>query len=107
MKKLIIVTMVLASLFAASAVLVTADDSKGNSDKAEGFVCPVLGGKAGGEQGNSAGKTPIGTISGGDSTIIGPDVNVPTHATNDNGAGSPGGAHDSPGDPSYTAIWKK
>jgi hypothetical protein len=32
--------------------------------------------------------------------------NVPNHATNDDGAGSPNpGAHASPGDTSYTAIW--
>jgi hypothetical protein len=31
--------------------------------------------------------------------------NVPNHATNADGAGSPGGAHAAPGDPSYTAIW--
>lgn len=31
--------------------------------------------------------------------------NVPNLATNDDGAGSPGGSHASPGDTSYTAIW--
>lgn len=44
-------------------------------------------------------------ISGGDYSILGPTISVPVHATNDNGAGSPGGAHASPGDTSYTAIW--
>jgi hypothetical protein len=31
--------------------------------------------------------------------------NVPNHATNADGSGSPDGTHDSPGDPGYTAIW--
>ena len=31
--------------------------------------------------------------------------NVPNHATNQDGAGSPGGAHSAPGDTDYTAIW--
>jgi hypothetical protein len=31
--------------------------------------------------------------------------NVPNQATNADGSGSPGGAHASPGDPGYTAIW--
>jgi hypothetical protein len=31
--------------------------------------------------------------------------NVPNHATNADGAGSPGGAHAAPGDGGYTAIW--
>jgi hypothetical protein len=32
-------------------------------------------------------------------------VDVPDHATNAEGAGSPGGAHATPGDRGYTAIW--
>ena len=31
--------------------------------------------------------------------------NVPNHATNADGEGSPGGTHSAPGDPNYTAIW--
>ena len=65
-----------------------------------GFVCPVLGGNAGG-----SGAAPIVGIGGGDFSVIGPEVTVPIHATNDDGAGTPGGAHASPGDPDYTAIW--
>jgi hypothetical protein len=30
---------------------------------------------------------------------------VPNHATNADGAGSPGGSHSAPGDTDYTAIW--
>jgi hypothetical protein len=67
------------------------------------FVCPVLGGKAG-EKGNSD-KQPFVQIAGGDYTVIGPNVNVPVHATNQDGAGSPGGAHASPGDENYSPIW--
>ncbi len=75
-------------------------------DQVDGFICPVLGGQAGGGQGNSSPDVFV-TIAGGDTTIIGPDVSVPVQATNDNGAGSPGGDHASPGDADYTAIWKK
>jgi hypothetical protein len=31
--------------------------------------------------------------------------NVPNHATNGDGTGSPGGAHSAPGDTDYSAIW--
>ena len=31
--------------------------------------------------------------------------NVPNHATNGDGTGSPGGPHSAPGDTDYTAIW--
>jgi hypothetical protein len=31
--------------------------------------------------------------------------NVPSHATNGDGAGSPGGPHSAPGDTDYTGIW--
>ena len=82
--------------------------AKGGSplETTDGFVCPVLGGQAGGDHGNSSPDIFV-TIAGDDTTIIGPDLNVPVHATNDNGAGSPGADHASPGDKGYTAIWKK
>lgn len=64
-----------------------------------GFVCPVISTDA-------VLNSPRGAaIGGGDYSIIGPDVSVPIHATNDNGAGTPGGAHAQPGDTTYTAIW--
>jgi len=44
-------------------------------------------------------------IGGGDYTVAGPDVSVPSHATNQDGEGTPGGEHASPGDTDYTAIW--
>ena len=91
---------VVISVFTVSAAFAEAPE------KSDGFVCPVLGGKAGGEHGNSV-PSPFIYISGGDTSVLGPDVSVPIHATNDNGNGSPGGEHASPGDPGYTAIWKK
>ncbi len=74
------------------------------------FVCPVLPVPNNATTNQSAGFI---TISGGDASILpgvagdsgASPVSVPSHATNDDGAGSPGGSHDSPGDASYTAIW--
>jgi hypothetical protein len=74
---------------------------QGNPD-ATSFVCPVLGGQAG-EHGKA---DVIATIGDGDSSIIGPNVRVPMHATNRNGDGSPAdGDHASPGDDDYSPIW--
>jgi hypothetical protein len=69
------------------------------------FVCPVLPIS---EQGAANNKAPaFQQIGGGDYSIIGPNVTVPAHATNQDGAGNPGTAeHASPGDPGYTAIWE-
>ena len=71
-------------------------------ERGEGFVCPVFNtnSQAGHKNPNAVG------IAGGDFTIIGPEVKVPIHATNDNGNGSSGGAHVSPGDKNYTPIWE-
>ena len=67
----------------------------------DGFVCPVI-------TTDGVLNSPNGIqIAGGDYSILGPDVVVPVRATNDNGAGTPGGAHAQPGDTSYTAIWAK
>ena len=74
-------------------------------DKVDGFVCPVIGGE-GGAHGNTPDDLFV-EIGGGDLTILGPDVSVPAHATNQDGDGTPGGAHASPGDDGYTAIWEK
>ena len=100
MKKIasgLLLVMVL-SVFTVSAAFADAPE------KTDGFVCPVLGGQAGEEHGNSD-PPKIINIYGGDSSVIGPNVSVPLHATNDEGNGSPGGPHTSPGDPGYTAIW--
>jgi len=70
-------------------------------EKTDGFVCPVFNSdSAVGENNPNAVQ-----IGGGDYTVVGPNVSVPVHATNDNGAGSPGGDHVAPGDTDYTAIW--
>jgi hypothetical protein len=73
----------------------------GGVEKVDGFVCPVISTANVLNSGNGI------QIAGGDYSILGPDVSIPLHATNDGGAGSPGGAHASPGDTSYTAIWAK
>ncbi|MFC1804066.1 hypothetical protein ACFL0D_08920 [Thermoproteota archaeon] len=96
---LIFVSFVLASLF---VVPVFAENPNTIED---GFVCPVLEGKAGenaAAKGNGKFVQPDGTYY----TIVGPNVRVPRQATNgDNGINSPGGPYDSPGDITYTAIW--
>jgi hypothetical protein len=73
------------------------------------FVCPVLTiseqAATHSDRFNSLGdgQYTFGPGSAGDPTTF--NGNVPNHATNDDGAGSPGGAHAAPGDPGYTAIW--
>ena len=65
------------------------------------FVCPVLGGQAGlNGEANGISALPTGAY-----TVGGPNVVVPLHATNDEGAGSPAGPQAAPGDVGYTAIW--
>ena len=74
------------------------------------FVCPVLPVSENAVENSNANFI---TISGGDTSILpglagDPDespVDVPDHATNDNGTGSPGGSHARPGDSDYGAIW--
>ena len=94
----LIVVLTLASvMFAPSAFAAPPETTSG-------FVCPVLGGQAGGDHGNSA-PDPIVTIPSGSSSVLGPDlVAVPIHATNDDGDGNPG-SHASPGDADYSPIW--
>lgn len=73
------------------------------------FVCPVL---TISEQAASN-VDHFNSLGGGEYTFGpgaagNPDTfngNVPNHATNADGAGSPGGAHSAPGDTDYTAIW--
>ena len=67
-------------------------------EKVDGFVCPILGGKAG-ENGKSQ---KIAQLPNGDYTVVGPDVSVPEHATN---WGFPTTDHGVPGDEGYSAIW--
>jgi len=73
----------------------------GGMQRVPGFVCPVIFTDA-------VLHSPKGQAIGeGHYTIGGPDVMVPIHATNGNGAGSPGGPHSQPGNTDYTAIWAK
>jgi hypothetical protein len=73
------------------------------------FVCPVL--KISDQAAVQSDQ--FAPISGGDYTILPGNAgsqdtfngNVPTNATNSDGAGSPGGAHASPGDAGYSAVW--
>lgn len=91
--------------FGAAALLVAATTGVASADAPDptGFVCPVLGGEAGVNGEADVFAAPQGPDAF--YTIIGPLVGVPTGATNDDGAGSPGGDYASPGDSGYTAIW--
>ena len=104
-----------AAAFLASGAAADAKDTNENAPielstaqmddiTAGGFVCPVFNADAVGAHNPNAVFLP----GGGDSfySIIGPDVSVPDRATNAGGAGSPMGAHSSPGDTDYTAIWQ-
>ncbi len=74
------------------------------------FVCPVLPVSDNAVENSNAGFI---EIADGDTSILpglagDPDespVNVPDHATNSDGTGSPGGPHATPGDSDYSAIW--
>ena len=68
-------------------------------DKTAGFVCPVIKTD---KVLNSKHGISIGE---GHYSVLGPNVHVPVHATNGNGAGTPPGPHSAPGDTDYTAIW--
>ena len=99
--KLVTRAMLLAGLLAAlTATAAFAEEP----EPVDGFVCPVLGGHAGEGQGSSD-PEPIVGIGSGAASVLGPDVTVPTLATNEDGDGVPDGDFASPGDPDYTAIW--
>ena len=67
------------------------------------FVCPVI--KTGAIE-NSA-KMFVDLGDGYYSIVTAMDLNVPVHATNDDGNGSPAGPFAAPGDTTYTAIWNQ
>ena len=100
MRMLFKVTLASAAVAGAVAVpsLVAAQQVIQHTD---GFVCPVFNAdsQAGANNPNAA------NIGGGDTSIIGPNVSVPTHATNGDGSGTPPGPHSSTGDSDYSAIW--
>ena len=65
----------------------------------DGFVCPVI-------KTENVLNSPRGAAIGeGHYSVIGPNVSIPLHATNGDGAGTPPGPHSAPGDTDYTAIW--
>jgi hypothetical protein len=76
------------------------------------FVCPVLPVS---EQATEHSNANFITISGGDTSILpgkagdatASPVDVPAHATNMVGAGSPAVEHGFPGDPWYRVIWER
>lgn len=93
MKKLLFL-----SVFAAAALFIpTTVDAV---ERVDGFVCPVITTEnvLHSPKGGTLGDT-------GHYTIGGPDVSVPVHATNMDGAGVPAGPHAMPGDTDYSAIW--
>jgi len=90
-------------LSASSAMAATPDRA------GDPFVCPVLtvSQQAADNSGkfNSIGEGQYTFAPGKAGSADTFNGNVPTHATNADGAGSPSGAHASPGDSDYTAIW--
>jgi hypothetical protein len=91
--------LVASGSYASEPILLT--EAQMDLVTAAGFVCPVFNP----DSAVGAHNPNAHLIGGGDYTILGPEVSVPTHATNGDGAGSPPGPHSSPGDTDYTAIW--
>jgi len=96
---------------ALAAGLTAGSASAAQPDPAEGpFVCPVLTVDENAVEHVDGKFNQIGEgeytfgpgAAGSADTFNG---NVPNHATNGDGAGSPGGPHSAPGDSDYTAIW--
>jgi hypothetical protein len=87
-------------LFASSAYAGPVSLTEAQLDTVSGgaFVCPVINTDA-------VLNAKNGIEINGAYSILGPTISVPVHATNSNGAGSPGGTFASPGDSGYTAIW--
>lgn len=73
----------------------------GGVEKVDGFVCPAIPGQGLAKTGNDR-FFPIGE---GYYSFHGPDVSVPVHATNADGAGRPGADFAVPGDTNYSAVW--
>ncbi len=90
----------IATAFSFMALLVVASPALAEQpETTDGFVCPVI-------ETEAVLNSPHGAAIGeGHFTILGPDVSVPVHATNGDGAGVPPGPHSEPGDTDYTAIW--
>ena len=89
--------LVASGAYASEPVLLS--EAQMDSVTAAQFVCPII------PTGKVIASPNAIQLDGGDYTILGPDVVVPTHATNNDGAGLPGGTHSTPGDANYTPIW--
>jgi hypothetical protein len=99
-----------AGAAAALAVVAPGAALAAPPDRAEApFVCPVLTipDRAAERSGRftSIGNGEYTFAPGAAGSAATFNGNVPNHATNADGSGSPGGAHASPGDSGYTAIW--
>ncbi len=90
------------SLFVMSLIVFTGVASA-DVEKTEGFVCPVLNENVGMHNPNTfeIGEGDYSLIPSGEPHTI----SIPSHVTNGEGSGSPGGSHANPGDTDYTAIW--
>jgi hypothetical protein len=95
---------------AALAVLPGGTAFAATPDRAEApFVCPVL--TVSDQAATHAGRFDAlgnGQYTFGPGAAGSPETfngNVPNHATNADGAGSPEGSHSAPGDTDYTAVW--
>jgi hypothetical protein len=94
----------LAGLSASSAVAAPPERAT------DPFVCPVLtvNENAVDHTDGQFNKIGDGQYTFGPGAAGSPETfngNVPNHATNGGGEGSPGGTHSAPGDTDYTAIW--
>jgi len=91
--------MLLLAVLAAGALTLVPAFAQAAPDTTDGFVCPVI-------MTDAVLHSPRGAAIGeGHYSIIGPEVSVPIHATNADGAGTPPGPHAAPGESGYTAIW--
>jgi hypothetical protein len=105
LKRMLVVPVTSAALMSMPGAAMAAPPDRADNP----FVCPVLSVSAQAVD-NSGRFDSIGNgqytfapgAAGSADTFNG---NVPDHATNADGAGSPAGAHASPGDTDYTAIW--
>lgn len=106
MRKALVVTGAAAVLAVVPAGTAMADPPERAEDP---FVCPVLTiSEQAAEHSDrfspiGDGQYTFGPGAAGDAGTF--NGKVPNHATNADGAGSPGGSHSAPGDTDYTAIW--
>jgi hypothetical protein len=105
-KRTLIATSAVAGVMGLSASSAMAATPDRASDP---FVCPVL--KVSDQA--AANNDHFKPLADGNYTILPGNAgsqetfngNVPTDATNSDGAGSPGGEHAAPGDAGYSAVW--